>query len=66
MASLPVKTQSGEPAGEIELDARMFEAQVNVPVMHQVVRAQLAAARAGTHKAKGRGEVSGEIGRAHV
>lgn len=59
MASLPVKTQSGEAAGEVELDPTMFEAQVNVPVMHQVVRAQLAAARAGTHKAKTRAEVSG-------
>ncbi len=45
--------------GELDLDQRVFGAQVNVPLMHQVVRAQLAAARAGTHDTKTRAEVSG-------
>ena len=59
MPNVEVRTQSGAAAGEIQLDPGIFEVQVNVPVMHQVVRAQLAAARAGTHKTKSRGEVSG-------
>jgi large subunit ribosomal protein L4 len=44
---------------EVELPAEIFDAQVNVPVMHEVVRAQLAAARAGTHSTKTRAEVRG-------
>ena len=39
--------------------ADVFDVQANIPLMHQVVVAQLAAARQGTHKAKTRGEVSG-------
>jgi large subunit ribosomal protein L4 len=46
------------PAG-IELAPEIFDAKVNVPLIHQVVVAQLAAARQGTHKTKTRGEVSG-------
>ncbi len=44
---------------QIELPAEVFDVQVNVPLIHQVVVAQLAAARQGTHDAKTRGEVSG-------
>jgi large subunit ribosomal protein L4 len=44
---------------DIELAPEIFDAKVNVPLIHQVVVAQLAAARQGTHKAKTRGEVSG-------
>jgi large subunit ribosomal protein L4 len=44
---------------EIELAPEIFEAKVNVPLIHQVVVAQLAAARQGTHKTKTRGQVSG-------
>lgn len=43
----------------VELDPAIFGVAVNVPVMHQVVNAQLAARRAGTHKTKTRSEVSG-------
>jgi large subunit ribosomal protein L4 len=43
----------------IELPAEVFDVQVNIPLIHQVVVAQLAAARQGTHDAKTRGEVSG-------
>ena len=43
----------------VELPAEIFDAQTNVALLHQVVVAQLAAARQGTHKAKTRAEVSG-------
>lgn len=49
----------GKKAGSVELPAELFDVQANVPLIHQVVVAQLAAARQGTHKTKGRGEVSG-------
>ncbi|GAB4099344.1 50S ribosomal protein L4 [Sinomonas halotolerans] len=44
---------------KVDLPAEIFDVQTNVPLLHQVVVAQLAAARQGTHKVKGRGEVSG-------
>jgi large subunit ribosomal protein L4 len=44
---------------EIDLPAEIFDVQVNIPLMHQVVVAQMAAARQGTHKTKTRGEVAG-------
>jgi large subunit ribosomal protein L4 len=44
---------------DIELAPGIFDQKVNIPLIHQVVVAQLAAARQGTHKAKTRGEVSG-------
>ncbi|RFA07352.1 50S ribosomal protein L4 [Subtercola boreus] len=49
----------GNKAGTVELPAELFDVATNVPLIHQVVVAQLAAARQGTHKVKGRGEVSG-------
>jgi large subunit ribosomal protein L4 len=49
----------GSTADTVELDPALFEAPVNVPVLHQVVTAQLAAARAGNAKTKSRGEVRG-------
>jgi len=49
----------GESTGSFELPANVFDVQANIPLMHQVVVAQLAAARQGTHKAKTRAEVSG-------
>jgi large subunit ribosomal protein L4 len=49
----------GAKAGSVELPADVFDVQANIPLMHQVVVAQLAAARQGTHKAKSRGEVAG-------
>ena len=45
--------------GDVELPADLFGVQTNVPLIHQVVVAQLAAARQGTHSTKTRGEVSG-------
>ncbi|BDZ45038.1 hypothetical protein GCM10025866_09470 [Naasia aerilata] len=59
MASLDIQTAGGTTAGTVDLPAEIFDVQTNVPLLHQVVVAQLAAARQGTHKAKNRGEVSG-------
>jgi large subunit ribosomal protein L4 len=50
---------TGERTGEVSLDDGIFGVRVNVPLMHQVVLAQLAAARSGTHSSKTRGEVRG-------
>jgi len=50
---------STEDATTVELPAEIFEAKVNVPMIHQVVVAQQAAARQGTHAAKNRGDVRG-------
>jgi large subunit ribosomal protein L4 len=54
-----VVSPKGGSKGSVELPAALFDQQTNVPLIHQVVTAQLAAARQGTHKTKGRGEVSG-------
>ena len=56
---LEIKDIAGKPTGSIDLPASIFDVQANVPLIHQVVVAQLAAARSGTHKTKNRGEVSG-------
>ena len=55
----PLKTTSGSDAGSLDLDAALFGIQPNVPVMHQVVTAQLAARRSGTQSTKTRAEVRG-------
>jgi len=52
-------TADGSRTGDIELSAEIFGIEPNVPVMHQVVTAQLAAARAGTASTKTRSEVRG-------
>ncbi len=57
--TLAVQSPQGELARTVELPAEVFDVQVNVPLIHQVVVAQLAAARQGTHSTKTRGEVSG-------
>ncbi|MFA9446193.1 50S ribosomal protein L4 [Egicoccus sp. AB-alg6-2] len=59
MASVDVKDLQGNKVDTIDLPAEWFEGEVKVHVMHQVVTAQLAAARQGTHKTKTRGEVAG-------
>ncbi|MFA7324051.1 MAG: 50S ribosomal protein L4 [Candidatus Nanopelagicales bacterium] len=59
MTSVDVRTPAGATAGKVDLPAEIFDVQVNVPLIHQVVVAQLAAARQGTHDTKRRGEVSG-------
>lgn len=59
MTTLPVLAADGTPSGTVDTPAGVFDAGVNVPLIHQVVVAQLAAARQGTHSTKSRGEVSG-------
>jgi large subunit ribosomal protein L4 len=59
MTTIEIKNPAGEAAGSVELPAEVFNVQTNVPLIHQVVVAQLAAARQGTHKAKTRAEVAG-------
>ncbi|GAA4437306.1 50S ribosomal protein L4 [Phytohabitans houttuyneae] len=59
MTTVGVLTPEGTTAGTVDLPAEVFDVQANIPLMHQVVVAQLAAARQGTHKAKTRGEVAG-------
>jgi large subunit ribosomal protein L4 len=56
---IDVKTPDGKVDGSIELPAELFDAPANIALMHQVVTAQRAAARQGTHSTKTRGEVSG-------
>src|SRR5947199_5098003 len=59
MASVDLRDQMGAKAGTRELPAELFEAPINVGLMHQVVVAGLAAIRRGTHSTKTRGEVRG-------
>ncbi|HEX6946644.1 MAG TPA: 50S ribosomal protein L4 [Acidimicrobiia bacterium] len=55
----PLFKSDGTRAGEIALDPEVFGIEPNLDVLHQVVTAQLAGARAGTHSTKTRGEVRG-------
>jgi large subunit ribosomal protein L4 len=57
--SIDVLDVTGKKSGSVELPAELFDVQTNVPLIHQVVVAQLAAARQGTHNTLRRGEVSG-------
>src|ERR1700755_2563252 len=56
---LDVKTPDGKVDGSVELPAELFDVPANIALMHQVVTAQRAAARQGTHSTKRRGEVRG-------
>jgi len=57
--SVQVVDAAGKSSGSVDLPASVFDVQTNIPLIHQVVVAQRAAARQGTHKTKNRGEVSG-------
>ncbi|MEE1651917.1 50S ribosomal protein L4 [Brachybacterium sp. J144] len=57
--TVDVLDPAGKKSGSVELPASIFDVQTNVPLIHQVVVAQQAAARQGTHQAKTRGEVRG-------
>ncbi|WP_088289634.1 50S ribosomal protein L4 [Kineosporia sp. A_224] len=59
MATVDVLDPTGKKAGTADLPDEVFDVQTNVPLIHQVVVAQLAAARQGTASTKNRGEVSG-------
>ncbi|OAT71095.1 50S ribosomal protein L4 [Mycobacteroides immunogenum] len=56
---IDVKAPGGKTDGSIELPAELFDAPANIALLHQVVTAQLAAGRQGTHSTKTRGLVSG-------
>ncbi len=57
--TVDVLDASGNKAGTADLPGEVFDVQTNVPLIHQVVVAQLAAARQGTHATKTRGDVRG-------
>jgi large subunit ribosomal protein L4 len=59
VTSVEVKTPAGKTDGKVELPAEVFDVQANIALMHQVVVAQQAAARQGTHSTKTRGDVRG-------
>ena len=59
VATLDVINSAGKKVGSVDLPAETFDVQTNVPLIHQVVVAQRAAARQGTHNTLRRGEVSG-------
>ncbi|MFV8166393.1 50S ribosomal protein L4 [Mycobacterium sp. 134] len=56
---IDVKTPAGKTDGSVELPAALFDVEPNIALMHQVVNAQLAAKRQGTHATKTRAQVSG-------
>ena len=59
MPSTPLYDRTGKNVGNVELSDELFAAPVNTAVLHQVVTAQLAARRTGTHDTKTRGEIRG-------
>lgn len=59
MASIDLHRTDGSTSGTVELDDRVFAVSINVPAMHQVVTAQLAAARSATASTKSRSQVRG-------
>ena len=59
MPTIDIISPQGAATGTVELPAEIFDVAVNVPLIHQVVVAQLAAARQGTHATKTRGNVRG-------
>ncbi|QLA18011.1 50S ribosomal protein L4 [Desulfolutivibrio sulfoxidireducens] len=59
MANVKIFDQTKREVGELELSSEIFEVPVRPEILHLVVRAQLAAKRAGTHSTKTRSEVSG-------
>jgi large subunit ribosomal protein L4 len=59
VTTVDIRTPEGTTSGTAELPDEIFDAPANIPLMHQVVVAQLAAARQGTHSTKTRGDVSG-------
>lgn len=59
MTTIEIKDAKGKKTGSVDLASSVFGIEPNVPVMHQVVRAQRAAWRQGTHDTKTRGQVRG-------
>jgi large subunit ribosomal protein L4 len=59
MTTIDVRSPAGDVTGTVDLPAEVFDVQTNIPLIHQVVVAQQAAARQGTHATKTRGDVAG-------
>ena len=59
MTTIDIVDAKGDKSGTVDLPAELFDTQVNIPLIHQVVVAQQAAARRGTHATRGRGDVAG-------
>jgi large subunit ribosomal protein L4 len=59
MANVDVLDVQGKKSGSVELEAQLFDVNISIPLVHQVVVAQMAAARQGTQSTKRHGEVSG-------
>ena len=59
MANVDVLDVKGKKSGSVELDSSLFDVNISIPLVHQVVVAQMAAARQGTQSTKRHGEVSG-------
>ncbi len=59
MPTIDILSPAGKKAGSVDLPDEVFDVQTNIPLIHQVVVGQLAAARQGTHSTKTRGEVRG-------
>src|SRR6476659_9195924 len=59
MTTIDIVDAKGSKSGKVDLPAEIFDVQVNIPLIHQVVVAQLAAARQGTADTKTRAEVAG-------
>ena len=57
--TIDIVNAKGAKAGSVDLPGEIFDVDTNIPLIHQVVVAQLAAARQGTHATKTRGAVSG-------
>ena len=59
MSAVTIVDPNGKSSGTVDLPAEIFEVQINIPLIHQVVVGQLAAARSGSHNTKNRSEVRG-------
>ena len=59
MANVDVLDVQGKKSGSVELESSLFDVNISIPLVHQVVVAQMAAARQGTQSTKRHGEVSG-------
>ena len=59
MPTIPVKDRNNKPVGEVEVSPTVFDRNVKRSLLHEVVVHHQAGKRQGTHKTKGRGEVSG-------
>ncbi|HRN30404.1 MAG TPA: 50S ribosomal protein L4, partial [Terrimesophilobacter sp.] len=64
-STVDVVDATGKKVGTVDLPAELFDVQTNVPLIHQVVVAQRAAARQGSHSTLRRGEVSGSGRKPH-